>query len=104
MATHQIQLRLRVFGSPQISVRSLLAELAESCRVVVRAVGLKAQADQSSSTGSPAFAVPPLSPTNALDVELQGPISAIQCLLSQLQNHPVTIQGKGNPDSDGWHY
>ncbi|MBD2108296.1 hypothetical protein [Nodosilinea sp. FACHB-13] len=96
MTTPQTQLRLRIYGSPQISVKTLLEELAESCRVVVRAIALTGQPTTLSISSS--------AQSTALEVELSGPLNAVQCWLSQLQKYPLVIQGKGNPDGDGWHY
>jgi hypothetical protein len=96
MTTNQIQLRLRVYGSPQLSLQTLLQDLAESCRVVVRAI---AQGEPPAT-----FSVSTSVQSAALDVELSGPINAVQCWLSQLQRHPITIQGKGHASGDGWHY
>lgn len=95
MTTPQTQLRLRIYGSPQLSVKSLLEDLAESCRVVVRAIAQNGQVTT--------FSVNSLTQSTALEVELSGPLSAVQCWLSQLQKYPLTIQGKGHADGDDWH-
>lgn len=96
MTTPQTQLRLRLYGSPQISVKSLVEELAESCRVVVRAI---AQSGQST-----AFSIHSSAQSTALEIELSGPLSAVQCWLKQLQKYPITVQGKGHANGDSWHY
>jgi hypothetical protein len=96
MTTPQTQLRLRIYGSPQISVKALLEDLAESCRVVVRAIAQNGQPTT--------FSVSSLAQSTALEIELSGPLNAVQCWLQQLQKHPITIQGKGHADGDSWHY
>ncbi|MBW4459032.1 MAG: hypothetical protein KME47_02145 [Nodosilinea sp. WJT8-NPBG4] len=96
MTTSQTQLRLRIYASPQLSVKTLLEDLATSCRVVVRAIALNGQPTTLSISSS--------AQSTALEVELSGPLNAVQCWLSQLQKYPLVIQGKGNPDGDGWHY
>jgi len=96
MTPPQIQLRLRIYGSPQISVKALLEDLAESCRVVVRAI---AQSGQPTT-----FSVSSLTQSTTLEIELSGPLNAVQCWLKQLQKYPITIQGKGHADGDSWHY
>lgn len=96
MTIPQTQLRLRIYGSPQVSIKSLLEDLAESCRVVVRAI---AQNGESTS-----FSVSSLAQSTALEIELSGPLNAVQCWLKQLQKYPIIIQGKGQADGDSWHY
>ncbi|PSR12947.1 hypothetical protein C8255_25920 [filamentous cyanobacterium CCP3] len=96
MTTPQTQLRLRIYGSPQVSVKSLLEDLAESCRVVVQAIAQNGQFTT--------FSVNSLAQSTALEIELSGPINAVQCWLKQLQKYPITIQGKGHADGDSWHY
>lgn len=96
MTPPPIHLRLRLYGSPQLSLPSLVEELAESCRVVVEAI---AQGDSAAS-----FAVHQITRTDPLDIELSGPLNAVQCWLRQLERHPITIQGKGHCHGDGWHY
>ncbi|WP_035984452.1 hypothetical protein [Leptolyngbya sp. KIOST-1] len=96
MTTPQTQLRLRIYGSPQVSVKSLLEDLAESCRVVVRAIAQNGQPTT--------FSVSSLAQSTALEIELSGPLNAVQCWLQQLQKYPITIQGKGHANGDSWHY
>ncbi len=96
MTTPQTQLRLRIYGSSQISVNALLEDLAESCRVVVRAIAQNGQPTT--------FSVSSLAQSTALEIELSGPLNAVQCWLKQLQKYPITIQGKGHVDGDSWHY
>ncbi|MBE9160445.1 hypothetical protein IQ265_27015 [Nodosilinea sp. LEGE 06152] len=96
MTTPQTQLRLRIYGSPQLSVKSLLEDLAESCRVVVRAIAQNGQPTT--------FSVSSLAQPTALEIELSGPLNAVQCWLKQLQKYPITIQGKGHASGDSWHY
>jgi hypothetical protein len=96
MTTPQTQLRLRIYGSPQLSVKSLLEDLAESCRVVVRAIAQNGQPTT--------LSVSSLGQSTALEIELSGPLNAVQCWLKQLQKYPITIQGKGHADGDSWHY
>jgi hypothetical protein len=96
MTTSHTQLRLRIYGSPQISVKALLEDLAESCRVVVRAIAQNGQ--------STTFSISSLAQSTTLEIELSGPLNAVQCWLKQLQKYPVTIQGKGHADGDSWHY
>jgi hypothetical protein len=96
MTTHQTQLRLRVYSSPHMPVRSLLEELAKNCRVVMKAIALN---------GSPTvISVGSSTQSTALEIELSGPLDAIQCWLGKLGDYPFTIQGKANPDGDGWYY
>lgn len=105
MTTPQTQLRLRIYGSPQLSVKSLLEDLAESCRVVVRAMVEDQPFGGNAPMGQPAaFSVRSLAQSTALEIELSGPLSAVQCWLKQLQKYPITIQGKGHSDGDSWHY
>jgi hypothetical protein len=96
MTTPQTQLRLRIYGSPQVSVNALLEDLAESCRVVVRAIAQNGQPTT--------FSVASLAQSTALEIELSGPLNAVQCWLKQLQKYPIIIQGKGHTDGDSWHY
>ncbi|MFQ4136933.1 hypothetical protein PGN35_011495 [Nodosilinea sp. PGN35] len=95
MTTPQTQLRLRIYGSPQVSVKSLLEDLAESCRVVVRAIAQNGQPTT--------FSVSSLAQSTTLEIELSGPLNAVQCWLQQLQKYPITIQGKGHANGDSWH-
>ncbi|HZG38865.1 MAG TPA: hypothetical protein VEZ50_09315, partial [Nodosilinea sp.] len=88
MTTPQTQIRLRIYGSPQLSVKSLLEDLAESCRVVVRAIAQNGQPTT--------FSVSSLAQSTTLEIELSGPLNAVQCWLKQLQKYPITIQGKGH--------
>jgi hypothetical protein len=50
------------------------------------------------------FALRQLTWTDSLDVELSGPVNAVQCWLRQLEGHSIIIQGKGHCHGDGWHY
>ncbi len=87
MTPSQTQLQLRIYADPSLAVQALLLDLANRCRVVVRSRICQR-----------------LPQPTALEVELQGPISALQCLLQQLQRYPVRIQGKGHAGGDSWHY
>lgn len=105
MTTPQTQLRLRIYGSPQISVKALLEDLAESCRVVVRAMVEDRPFRANAQNGQPTtFSISSLAQFTALEIELSGPLNAVQCWLKQLQKYPITIQGKGHADGDSWHY
>ncbi|PSN10026.1 hypothetical protein C7293_29590 [filamentous cyanobacterium CCT1] len=73
MTTSQTQLRLRIYGSPQVSVKSLLEDLAESCRVVIRAM---AQSGQPNT-----LSVSSLAQSTALEIEPSGPLNVVQCWL-----------------------
>jgi|688.fasta_scaffold94628_2 hypothetical protein len=96
MTSPPIHLRLRLYGSSQLSLPSLVAELADSCRVAVQSVS---QANRVAG-----FALRQLTWTDSLDVELSGPVNAVQCWLRQLEGHSIIIQGKGHCHGDGWHY
>ena len=92
MTMHHTQLRIRISGDSQRSLRLLLEELAESCRVMVKAIApIHKRPDRSLDTVS------------TLDIELSGPLEAVQCWLKQLGNYPLTIRGRGYPDGDGWY-
>ena len=96
MTTSQTQLRLRIYSSSQVSVTELIEDLAESCRVVVRAIARNGQLTT--------FSVSSLSQSPVVEVELSGPLHAVQCWLKQLQKYPITIQGKGHVNGDSWYY
>ena len=93
MTSPPIHLRLRLYSSSHLSLPSLVEELADSCRVVIQSI--------SRQEGAASFAVRQLTRTDPLDVELSGPIHAVQCWLQQLERHAITIRGKGHCHGDG---
>lgn len=95
MTSPPIHLRLRLYSSSHLSLPSLVEELADSCRVAIQSI--------SRQEGAASFAVRQLTRTDPLDVELSGPIQAVQCWLQQLEGHAITIQGKGHCHGDGWY-
>ena len=97
MTSPPIYLRLRLYGSSQLSLPSLVEELADSCRVVIQSISSRQERAAS-------FTVRQLTRTDPLDVELSGPVNAVQCWLRQLEGHSIIIQGKGHCHGDGWHY
>lgn len=91
MTTPETRLRLRVWFPPDLAIRGILAELQASCQVLI-------QGTQPLQTAAAVL------DAAVWDLELSGPLNAINCLLTQLQKHPITIKGKANPDGDSWHY
>ncbi|MBD2259483.1 hypothetical protein [Pseudanabaena sp. FACHB-2040] len=89
----QTRLRLRIFAPDSVGITRALEELRACCGILLQAAPARYLTRQAPlSTSSLAF-----------DLDLQGPINSIQQALRQLQTFPVTIQGRANPDGDGWH-
>lgn len=86
------QLRLRIVAISSVNLADLLKKLRLGSDVLLRAAPASLPARN-------AFT----SLNDAIDLDLQGSIGAIQAALSLLQSFPIHIQGRANPDGDGWY-
>lgn len=87
------QLRLRIVAASDVNLAELLKALRASCDVLLRATPASLPAKRYAPSGM----------DDAIDLDLQGSISAIQAALRLLQSFPICIQGRANADGDGWH-
>ncbi|HEY9877097.1 MAG TPA: hypothetical protein V6D29_01515 [Leptolyngbyaceae cyanobacterium] len=85
----QTRLRLRIIAAEWASVIDVLKELKACCGINLQVL--------------PTQGLNWCQPSHTVNLDLQGPLIGIQQALRRLQAFPITIQGRANPDGDGWY-
>jgi L-aspartate semialdehyde sulfurtransferase ferredoxin len=88
IAKRDIRLRIRVYPSQSLEQEPIVTRLISEHGLRVKKMGVKRNTP---------------SPQRRFDLELNGSIAQIQSGLKYLESLNLRLEGKPNPDGDGWY-